>query len=107
MEAMTNISDFILVIAFGINIIVQMTKTYVPMPTKLWCIVVSLIVNFLILASAQSLDLVEFNTASIAVIIFSAFVSAYIAMYGFDTFKEIWRRFRGGDNINEYKRKDL
>ncbi len=34
-----------MMLAFVVNIIVQLTKEIVPLPTKLWCIIVSVVVD--------------------------------------------------------------
>lgn len=87
--------------AFIVNIIVQITKGFIPIPTKLWCIIVSVSVMSLALLSTKTYHDVCVSD------IFSSFVGslvvAYVAMYGFDTLKELWQRFRKGENINEDK----
>ena len=83
-----------------VNIIVQMTKAYVPLPTKLWCILVALCVDIGVLTGGVSLGLFELKAANILICIFASFVVAFVAMYGFDTFKDLWQRFKDGENTN-------
>lgn len=105
MEILTsNVSmllGFVMVLAFAVNIIVQITKEFIPLPTKLWCIIVATAVvigGMLALVSARQL---EFNVLTVVLSILGAFIIAFIAMYGFDTFKELWERFKKGENIND------
>ena len=90
----------IMAIAFVVNIIVQMTKEFIPIPTKLWCIIISFIVTLLALIIGSNMQLIDFNISLILLAFFASFVIAFIAMYGFDTFKELWQRFKDGENIN-------
>lgn len=90
----------IMAIAFIVNIIVQLTKGFVPIPTKLWCIIVSVFVMATLLFVAISMQLIKFNAGYIILSVFGSFIVAFIAMYGFDTFKDLWKRFKAGENIN-------
>ena len=89
------------VLAFAVNIIVQLTKEFIPLPTKLWVILVSATVMLAVLFAAASHNMLELGAVSIALSLIGSFVVAYAAMYGFDTLKELWERFKGGDNIND------
>ena len=91
----------VMVIAFAVNIIVQLTKGFVKVPTKLWCILVSAGVMCAVMLSGISLGVIDFSLWMVMLSIIGSFVIAYIAMYGFDTFKDLWTRFREGENINE------
>ena len=87
--------------AFLVNIIVQLTKEYIPLPTKLWCILIAVSVVIALLFIGICLQIIELNAASILLSIFGSFIVAFIAMYGFDTFKELWIRFKAGEDIND------
>lgn len=104
MEIITNNMSYVLgvvmVLAFIVNIIVQITKEYIPIPTKLWCILVSASVIIGAMLAAVTLGYINFSVAGIILAIIGSFIVAFIAMYGFDTFKELWKRFKEGENIN-------
>ena len=97
---LSTILGVIMAIAFLVNIIVQLTKGFIPLPTKLWCILVAVTVVLAVLFVGVSMQLVELNAASVLLSLFGSFIVAFIAMYGFDTFKELWKRFKAGENIN-------
>jgi hypothetical protein len=85
--------------AFIVSIVVQMTKEikYIQkIPTKTWTIVVSIII-------CNALYLIGSNIAQYTVtwyyvlcIIISSFPVSFICTYGWDTFNELWKRFKGG-----------
>ena len=91
----------VMFMAFFVNIVVQMTKNYVPLPTKLWCILVSLTVIVGVLFVICSMGLIELSTSYIVLSLFGSFIVSFIAMYGFDTFRSLWQRFKEGENIYE------
>lgn len=91
----------LMALAFVVNIIVQMTKSYIPLPTKLWCVLVAVTVDMGALFGVSSFGMLEISAAYVVFSLIGSFVVAYIAMYGFDTFKELWQRFKDGGNINE------
>lgn len=88
-------------VAFVVNIIVQLTKEFIPLPTKLWVLMVSATVVIALLMAGVSFDIVKLDAGSVVLSLFGSFVVAYVAMYGFDTLKELWTRFKGGENIND------
>lgn len=89
----------LMALAFAVNIIVQMTKGFIPLPTQLWCIIVAVAVDMGALFGVASFHILEINTAYILLSLIGSFIVAYIAMYGFDTFKGLWQRFKDGENI--------
>ncbi len=93
----------IMAIAFIVSLIVQFTKGFIPLPTKLWCIMVSAIVMIMTLFTASSNGYVELNGASICLSVVGSFVVAFVAENGFNTFKDLWRRFSEGEDIDEDK----
>lgn len=95
------ILGIIMAASFLVNIIVQLTKGFIPLPTKLWCILTAVSVVMALLFIGISLQIIELGAASILLSIFGSFIVAFIAMYGFDTFKELWKRFKAGENIND------
>ena len=90
----TVISGALAVVAFLVTVIVQVTKDVVPIPTKAWVILVSLITIIGLYVAGVFLNLIEYNIAYIILALFSSFIIAYIAMYGFDTLKELYNRFK-------------
>ena len=91
----------IMTIAFIVNIIVQVTKNLIPLPSQLWTITVSVFVTVVSVFAASVRGLMEINTVTFAEALAIAFIVAYIAMYGFDTFADLWYRFKDGENINK------
>jgi hypothetical protein len=89
--------SIIMFMAFFVNIITQFTKSFVPIATKLYVIIVSFFVNlaFMLLGTFK---------VNIQMVFLSSFIVAFISMYGFDTLKELWERFKKGENINEYNK---
>ena len=90
----TVISGVLAVIAFLVTIIVQVTKELIPIPTKAWVILVSLITTIGLYITSVYLHIIEYNIAYILLAVFSSFITAYIAIYGFDTLKELYDRFK-------------
>lgn len=91
----------VMALAFLVNIIVQITKGFVPVPTKMWCVLVSVTVIMALLFAGTSIGILKINTGYIVLSLVGSFIISFIAMYGFDTFKELWQRFKDGENINE------
>ena len=90
----------IMALSFVVNIVVQLTKGTVPLPTKLWCVLVAVTIDLGVLFGASALGILKINAGYVLFSIIGSFIIAYIAMYGFDTFKELWQRFKKGENIN-------
>ena len=90
----------IMALSFVVNIVVQLTKETVPIPTKLWCVLVAITIDLGVLFGASVLGILKINTGYVLLSVIGSFIIAYIAMYGFDTFKELWQRFKKGENIN-------
>ncbi len=104
MEIINNASVWLgvlVAVAFAVNIIVQLTKEFIPLPTKLWCILVAITVNLSVLTFCSVSGIAKVNAAGVIFSVFAGFIVAYVAMYGFDTLKELWQRFKEGENINE------
>ena len=98
---LTFVLGVLMALSFVVNIIVQLTKGVVPLPTKLWCVLVAVTVDIATLFGITGLGFIEINAGYILFSIIGSFIVSYIAMYGFDTFKELWKRFKEGENINE------
>lgn len=82
-------------VAFVTMIIVQMVKDVTlvkKIPTKLVAIIVAMLVNFAVLAIEGTI----LTAGVICYTILSGFIVAYISMYGFDTFKDLYARFTNG-----------
>lgn len=97
---LTFVLGVVMVLSFVVNIVVQLTKGIVPIPTKLWCVIVSVAVDMGSLFGVFALGVIKFSAAYVIFSVIGSFIVAYIAMYGFDTFKELWQRFKKGENIN-------
>ena len=90
----------VMFLAFTVNIIVQITKGFVPIPTKLWCIIVSGFVTVESLFIGASGGFIKLNFSNFSIAITVSFLISFVAMYGIDTLKDLWSRFKGGENIN-------
>lgn len=93
-------------LAFIVNIITEMTKDINPIkkiPTKLYVILVSIIVNFLCLIIYNKFENKAINISYFIIAFIASFVVAYISTYGWDTFNELKDRFtiKNGDDIND------
>ncbi len=97
----STIIALITAIAFIVNITVQVTKNLVPLPSQLWTIIVSVFATTVSAFAASEQGLMEMNFITLSEAFAVSFVVAYIAMYGFDTFKSLWVRFKEGENIND------
>ncbi len=95
------VSLIVALLGFGVNIIVQITKEFMPIPTKLWTIIVSASLCIICYISGVSEGFFEAGISGALGCIVSSFFIAYCAMYGFDTFSELFERFKGGENIND------
>lgn len=83
-------------LAFMVNIITELTKdigSIKKIPTKLYVIIVSIIVNFLSLVVCNRIESKAINIFYFIVAFLASFVVAYISMYGWDTFNELKDRF--------------
>lgn len=88
-------------LAFGVSIIVQLTKEYIKIPTKLWALTVSFLICAALSAAAVSEGIIPLSFTCIAAMILASFLVGYVSMYGFDTLKELWNRFKNGGGMNE------
>lgn len=101
MDKLNILLGIVMLISFAVNIIVQLTKGFVPIPTKLWAIIVSAFVMVAVMYIGATYGAMQIDFAVIAASLLGSFIVAYIAMYGFDTLKDLWQRFKKGENINE------
>lgn len=83
-------------LATATSIIVEVLKKVLPdkIPTKIVTLIVAFLVMFGYLFATGAL--VSISAAITGV--FGGFVIAFIAMFGFDSFKDIISRFGGGEN---------
>lgn len=84
------------ILAFFVSLITEMTKELVgikKIPTKLYAMLVSLVVTLSLFFVYVSYTHIIFYWYYIIVCIFAAFVVAYISIYGWETFNELWKRF--------------
>lgn len=80
------------VLVLTVNIITEVIKRLVPVPTDIVVFVVSIAVTVLALFIAASvLRITVMWYYSVGAVILGIFV-AYAAMFGFDKFKELWSR---------------
>lgn len=84
------------VLAFAVSLITELLKDMPgikKMPTKAFVILVSLIVTVTALLIYVAYAHIVLLWYYVALAVFAAFVVAYIAMYGWDTLKELKDRF--------------
>lgn len=101
MDRLNVLLGMLTAISFVVNIIVQLTKGFIRIPTKLWAIIVSVLVMISSVYTGSLCGFFKFDSVTIIASVLGSFIVAYIAMYGFDTLKELWTRFKKGENINE------
>ena len=99
----TTLATLAVILAFGTNITVQMLKGLINIPTKLLCLIVSVMLNIVATLALSSNGYVQIDFGTIITAVFTSPVVAFISMYGFDTFKELWERFKKGEDIDEQK----
>lgn len=81
-----------------VNIIVEVIKRLIPVPTDIVVFIVSIAITALaLLIATEILQIVVMWYYAVGAVVLGIFV-AYAAMFGFDKFKEIW------DRLNEYSR---
>ena len=97
----TLLSTMVVVLAFAVNITVQILKEFFPIPTKLLCLIVAVGMNLIALFGMSADGYVKISFVTVITAVVSSPVIAFISMYGFDTFKELWCRFKNGEDIDE------
>jgi hypothetical protein len=83
-------------LSFMVQVIVQVTKEmspFIKIPTKMWAIFVSLIVCQLALFIYASWASIMVIWYYVVLALFMGFVVAYIAIFGWDTLKELYLRY--------------
>lgn len=86
------------VLVVTVNIIVEVVKRLIPVPTDLVVFIVSIAVTVLalfIVASVMQITIMWYY--AVGAVVLGIFV-AYAAMFGFDKFKELW------DKLSAYKK---
>ena len=84
-------------LAFLVEVIVQMTKELpgiVKMPTKLYVIIVSVVICVLSLFVFGAWQAIAVLWHYVVLAVIGGFVVAYISMYGWDTVKELYDRYK-------------
>lgn len=102
----TVITSTVVLIAFAVNITVQMLKELIPIPTKLLCLIMSVVANVVVAIWLGIDGQIPLHFGTVGVAIIGSPMTAFIAMYGFETFKELWTRFEKGGDINEFEETD-
>lgn len=81
-----------------VNIIVEVVKRLIPVPTDIVVFIVSIAVTVLALfIAAEVLQITVMWYYAVGAVVLGVFV-AYAAMFGFDKFKEVW------DRLAQYKK---
>lgn len=80
------------VLVLTVNIITEVIKRLIPVPTDIVVFIVSIAVTVLALfIAASALQITVMWYYAVGAVILGIFV-AYAAMFGFDKFKELWDR---------------
>lgn len=85
------------VMAFMTSVIIQVTKELplvINVPTKLWAMVVSLVVCMLVFIAYMSYIGSAILLYQLIAVIISSFMVAFIAIYGWESFYELYNRFK-------------
>lgn len=82
-------------LSFFVSIVVQITKDFIPkkIPTKLYVLIISVVVTVSSVLSVFQIKGIELKLYLIAGSIALSFVVAFIAIYGWEEFKELKDRF--------------
>lgn len=83
-------------LAFAVSLIVEVLKELPgikKIPTKLFVIIISLIVTVVALFVYSAMQGITVLWYYVVLAVFAAFAVAYISMYGWDTLKELKDRF--------------
>lgn len=82
-------------LSFFVSIIAQLTKEFIPkvIPTKLYVLILSVAVTVTAVLSYLSYKAVDIKLYLILGSLAMGFVVAFIAVYGWDEFKELKDRF--------------
>lgn len=87
-------------LAFMVVIMVELTKELPfvkKVPTKLWTIIVSMVVCIAAVIIYFAITAAPLYWYYIALAFFCAFIVAYIAMYGWESTKDLYERFKNKD----------
>lgn len=80
------------VLVLTVNIITEVIKRLIPVPTDIVVFLVSIAVTVLALfIAAEVLNITVMWYYAVGAVVLGVFV-AYAAMFGFDKFKELWER---------------
>ncbi len=87
------------VLAFIINAVVEMTKdlpVIKKLPTKAYVLIVAIVCCIAAVIIYTAVNHITLLWYHIILAFFAAFIIGYLAMYGWDTLKELWDRFNVG-----------
>lgn len=90
------VCGIVVVVAIIVSVVVQMTKSFIPMPTKAWVMIVSFIVVGLLLSASVEIWGMKMPVSTAVLAIIGSMLVSYIAIFGFDTFKELAERVKNG-----------
>ena len=90
------VCGIVVVVAIIVSVVVQLTKSFIPLPTKAWVIIVSFIVVGLLLCASAEIWGKKMPVSMAVLAIIGSMLVSYIAIFGFDTFKELAERVKNG-----------
>lgn len=82
-------------LSFFVSLVIQLTKEFIPkvIPTKLYTLVVSIVVTVVSVLCYLSYNSVEIKPYLVIGSFALGFIVSFIAVYGWDEFKELKDRF--------------
>lgn len=84
-------------LAFVVSLVVEITKELpgiVKIPTKLWTMVISFVLCVLLYLAVASYFAWAITWYFIFAVIVASFIVSFIATYGWDSFNELYKRFK-------------
>jgi hypothetical protein len=91
------IVSILCVMAFIVSVIVQVTKEvwlFQKIPTKTWTLIVSIVICPITYLAYIAYINMQLTWYYLIAIIISGFPVSYIATYGWDSFNDLWKRFK-------------
>jgi len=84
-------------LAFVVSLVVEVTKELpgiINVPTKLWTMIVSLVISLLLYFAVASYFVWAITWYFVFAVIIASFMVSFIATYGWESFNELYNRFK-------------
>lgn len=86
------------ILVFMVNVIVQLTKTFIPIKTDLYVLIVSIsvsVIGYFLYVSYSNLPITWY---CVVAAIFAGFLVCYIAQNGWEKFIQLWEQSQKKDS---------